>query len=123
MVLTKNFKLEEFKCKCGCAGHLFHVRELTKLAQNLQKIRDHFARPILVHSGFRCADRNKKVGGVANSLHLQGKAADISIRGIDPALLRNFILSLQNKDGITRGGLGLYPTFVHYDIRGYKVLW
>ena len=43
-----------------------------------QKIRDSVGVPIRVNSGYRCPFHNKRVGGVANSYHVQGLAADLS---------------------------------------------
>lgn len=43
----------------------------------LDQIREKFGAPIIVTSGFRCQKLNKKVGGVPNSFHLTGQAADI----------------------------------------------
>lgn len=37
--------------------------------------------PILVTSGYRCRELNAKVGGVYNSRHMKGEAADITISG------------------------------------------
>jgi hypothetical protein len=37
--------------------------------------------PITISSGFRCAALNKAVGGVSNSQHMKGQAADINIKG------------------------------------------
>lgn len=70
---------------------------------------------IHVISGFRSHEYNrlliKKGRNVAgNSLHIQGKAIDISIPKVDLALLRNTALSLRY------GGVGYYPQdFVHLD--------
>lgn len=40
-------------------------------------------RPLIITSGYRCKQLNKAVGGVANSYHLQGRAADILINNED----------------------------------------
>ena len=37
--------------------------------------------PITINSGFRCPSLNSLVGGVSNSQHVTGQAADISIKG------------------------------------------
>lgn len=55
-----------------------------KTAEMLQKIRDKFGFPIKVNSAFRSPAVNAAVGGVANSAHLSGLAADI--RPVSPAL-------------------------------------
>ncbi|MBQ3396797.1 MAG: hypothetical protein IJG34_10220 [Synergistaceae bacterium] len=43
-----------------------------------QKIRDELGVPVRVNSGCRCRSHNAKVGGVPNSQHIQGYAADLS---------------------------------------------
>lgn len=54
-----------------------HVENLVYLAQVLEDIRNDFGAPIVVTSAFRTPIVNKEVGGVSNSFHLQGRAADI----------------------------------------------
>ena len=57
-----------------------HVTALRNLCQCcLEPTRQHFGLPILVTSGYRCSMLNRLVGGVANSQHLEGEAADITI--------------------------------------------
>ena len=51
---------------------------LLLLIEELDKIRDEFGSPIYVNSGYRCKELNKAVGGVSNSAHLKGLAADIT---------------------------------------------
>ncbi|MBR1486634.1 MAG: hypothetical protein IJ597_05205 [Synergistaceae bacterium] len=71
---TKNFKVSEFACKCGCQPN--------KVQQSIinlcQKIRDKAGIPIRVNSGYRCEKHNAKVGGVKGSQHTLGLAADLS---------------------------------------------
>lgn len=52
---------------------------LVALAENiLDKARDAWGKPIIVNSGYRCPRLNKVVGGVSNSQHVTGEAADIT---------------------------------------------
>ena len=51
----------------------------------LQPLRNKYGKPIVITSGYRCAALNKLVGGVANSYHLQGNAADIRVHSQDEA--------------------------------------
>lgn len=51
----------------------------------LQPLRNKYQKPIIITSGYRCAALNKLVGGVANSYHLQGNAADIRVHSLDEA--------------------------------------
>ena len=89
MKLTKNFSLEEMyrsdtAQRCGIDNKpqteevVENLRALC--TEVLQPLRDHLGRPVVVSSGYRCKDLNKKVGGVENSQHLKGEAADIKVR-------------------------------------------
>ena len=71
-VKYKNFRKEEFKCPC-CGG--YGVGIASSLVQNLQKLRDKYG-SIIITSGYRCLNYNKKVGGIAGSQHTKGQAAD-----------------------------------------------
>jgi hypothetical protein len=47
----------------------------------LEPLRIAMGEPIKISSGFRCQALNKAVGGVANSQHCKGQAADLCIDG------------------------------------------
>lgn len=76
----KHFQKSEFRCPCGkCNG--YPVQPNARLARKLDAIRDYYDKPIQITSGVRCSYQNKKVGGVSNSVHLKGGAADFYISG------------------------------------------
>lgn len=50
------------------------------ISRVLDPLREWYGKPIFVNSGYRCAELNKAVGGVADSFHLEGCAADIDTR-------------------------------------------
>lgn len=85
MKRVKYFKLSEF-INSATAKRLnidnmptFEVVDnLNRLADYLDGIREKLGLPILVSSGYRCPLLNKSVGGVSNSQHLKGLAADLS---------------------------------------------
>ena len=58
-----------------CAYHLLHVL----VDHLLDPIREAWGEPIVVSSGYRCKELNALVGGVKNSHHLLGCAADITV--------------------------------------------
>ena len=60
---------------------------------------------------------NKKVGGAKYSQHVQGKAADIVISGVTPYEVAKYAESLG------AGGIGLYNSFTHVDVRPGKSRW
>lgn len=125
MQLTEHFNLKEFESKDGANTPVQIIENLTELAHELEKIRAEFGLPIRISSGYRSPQHNAKVGGKVGSYHLQGKAADIWIKGVSPARLYATIEKLIEQGKVKQGGLGLYPDdlFVHYDIRGYRSRW
>lgn len=55
------------------------VAHLTRLVETvLDPARERLGQPIYVNSGYRCPALNRRVGGVSNSYHLQGRAADLT---------------------------------------------
>lgn len=121
--LTKNFSIEEFDCHDGTHVPSSLFGNLNALAFNLQILREHLNRPIHILSGYRTESYNKKVGGAPHSQHLIARAADIQVKGITPYSLAMIIEELITDEFMKQGGLGLYDTFVHYDIRGFKARW
>ena len=53
------------------------IEHLNELVQFLDALRRDYGKPIYVSSGFRCPQLNSLVGGVANSVHMRGWAADV----------------------------------------------
>ena len=130
--MTKNFKLKEFECNDGSKMPLEVYENIIKLANQLQFLRDYTGRPISINSAYRSPDYNKKIGGahkiingerVETSQHVFGKAADITIQSLKPAEVFMIIEELIDMGHMLQGGLGLYDTFVHYDIRRTKARW
>lgn len=123
MQLTENFNLNEFQCKCGCEMPYNVEKNIIKLADNLQILRDYLNKPIKLTNAFRCATHNKNVGGVKKSQHILGKAADIKVKGISPNEIADTIEHLMESGKFEMGGVGRYNTFTHVDIRGSKSRW
>jgi len=121
--MTKNFKLKEFECNDGSKMPLEVYENVIKLANQLQFLRDYTGRPISINSAYRSTEHNAKVGGSKTSQHLLGKAADITIQSLKPAEVFMIIEELIDMGHMLQGGLGLYDTFVHYDIRKSKARW
>ena len=74
-----------------------------------------------ITSGFRTPEHNKKVGGVENSSHLRGYAADIAAAD---SVTRYKIVSAALQAGITR--IGIANTFIHVDAdpdKSPNVIW
>lgn len=121
--ITANFSLEEFKCKDGSDIPNDVLPNIIELAKNLQVLRDYLGKSITINSGYRSPKYNAKIGGVKNSQHVKGKAADIVVKGMTPKEVALVIEGLIEKGKMKQGGLGIYPNFTHYDIRGIKARW
>ena len=123
--LSANFKVREFYCRDG-SDPIFVDSELV---QCLQKIRNHFGKPVHITSGYRTAAHNAAVGGSKSSQHLLGRAADFYVEGMDVATVAAYAETLLP----ARGGIGRYPKdaahpkrrtgWVHIDTRANKSRW
>ena len=113
--LSSNFKVKEFACTDG-SDPIFIAPKLVTI---LQKIRDHFGKPVTINSAYRTAAKNKAVGGATYSQHLYGTAADIVVKGVDPKTVAAYAEKLLPNTG----GIGIYSTFVHVDVRATKSRW
>ena len=108
IMITPHFNLSEFACPC-CKRVMLHPKLLAKLVE----LRDVLKKPVYITSGYRCFEYNRKVGGVANSYHLTGLAADIKVKDI------NLIELLGCAEEIDFTGIGFYEkkNFLHLDVR------
>ena len=116
----KYFKKPEFACKCGkyCNGYPAEIdMNMVKIAD---KIRSKIGKPISINSGLRCKTHNANVGGVSNSQHLLGKAADLGCpSGCTPAQMASIAEEIMGDTG----GIGIYPWGIHIDTRSTKSRW
>lgn len=103
---------------CHCCGQL---RIEGGLIDALELLHALAGREIIVHDGYRCPAHNQQVGGVTNSEHTMGVAADVAIPGL--SLQRMYDLALQ-VPAFLKGGIGVYDGgFLHLDVRGRQARW
>ena len=121
--MTKNFSKEEFDCNDGSEMNIAIYHNMVKVANQLQILRNYIGKPITINSGYRSEEYNASIGGAKNSQHIMGRAADIVVKGMTPLAVHTTIELLIEKGDMLQGGLGLYDSFVHYDIRGTKARW
>lgn len=106
MKLSPNFTLEELTAtnypRLQDEPSTEVVVNLCKLAITvLQPLRDHMKEPIRITSGYRSKELNRYVGGVANSYHLKGLAADIHVRNErHAALMFSYLKRLESVDSV-----------------------
>lgn len=119
--LSAHFDASEFTCHhCGAgADKISHrlIELLERLRANMGGI------PLHVNSGYRCPVHNRNVGGVPDSQHVKGTAADIATpAGMSFADFKWYV------ESVPFDGIGFYaPDFIHVDVRnggvGSHVIW
>lgn len=111
--LSQHFSALEFACKDGCGfgaqGDDIHP----ELIVILERLRQHFGVPVKITSGCRCVRHNRRVRGAKRSQHLYGSAADIKVQGVSPRTVHAWL----KREMKGWGGLGLYTSWVHVDVR------
>lgn len=138
MPITQHFTLDEMKCHSGEPYPVDEIDEddpekrswyfsrLLPLCNALEAIRAACGGlPMTILSGYRTESyndglRNSDGSGTGvskNSMHIQGKAADITIEDLTPLEVHTAILALVSQGKLTIGGLGIYARWVHVDIR------
>lgn len=114
------FKREEFRCQCNgkyCNG--FPVEPEEKMVRTVDEIRSRLGIPIGIvtsgGSGVRCSKHNAEVGGVYNSEHLYGRAADLH-SSASPAKMKAVAEEVMGNTG----GIGMYDWGIHVDTGKYS---
>ena len=79
---SAHFLMDEYACDCAgyCDGWPEDMDP--ELLEKIEALRCYFDRPIIITSGVRCERRNAEVGGIENSWHLYGHAADLYCPGV-----------------------------------------
>jgi hypothetical protein len=92
---------------------------LRPLCQALEVLREALGgRPIRIVSGYRPKAYNRAIGGARFSQHVEGRAADIVVDGMEAAAVHDLALRLAKEGRMRIGGLGSYASFTHIDVRG-----
>ena len=94
--LSEHFKLGEFTRSkypevYNIPSHEA-IANMKRLCVWLEVLRNKVGHPIVINSGYRSPQLNRKVGGAANSNHLTGCAADIRTSGYEQAIVYAAIL-------------------------------
>jgi uncharacterized protein YcbK (DUF882 family) len=118
--LSEHFSREEFACHGeDCCYHSAPVHP--DLIDALEKLRAIVNKPLHIVSGFRCRKHNEAVGGEPNSMHCLAIAADVSIP--EGMTAEDFGNKAAEVPAFLNGGIGLYDTWIHVDVRPWIARW
>lgn len=118
--ISKNFSFKEFEhSDTAIRYHIdntikdWDVRDnIIALVENiLQPLREAWGQPLFINSGYRCAELNKRVGGVPTSQHTKGQAADCGCS--NPLELARLAVKMR----LDFDQCIIYPTFVHFSFK------
>ena len=109
--ISEHFKVREFRCKDG--SEIIFVDDY--MVQILEMLRKKIEKPIIITSGYRTPEHNKKVGGAKYSYHMRGMAVDIKVKEVPPIKVANILDRLVDGCGII-----VYESWVHFDVRSGK---
>ena len=119
---TNYFTIGELFPNCSMS-EIYHAMTCKSIStnllyswRNLNWLRYHFKKPIVINSGYRNSEHNIRVGGVQTSQHLQGLAFDIK-RSLG---LSQFIIDLALEKPYKFGQVIFYPNFVHVTFSNSK---
>ena len=91
------------------------IENLKKVMYILDMVRVHIGKPILINSGYRCQKLNEIVGGVQNSMHTKGLAADFRTREKEDINTMFEFLKKNQKDFKIKELIN-YKTFTHMGV-------
>jgi len=109
--LSNHFNRSEFACKSGCGYDTVDYA----LLRAVEAIRERFGVPVTITSGCRSPAHNEAVGGVKDSQHVRGRAADLQVSGVPPDDVADFA------EGLKGISVGRYNSFTHIDSRSGPV--
>lgn len=114
------FKPSEFAMKGDPASGLLMNMDFVFM---LDELRHRCGFPLIINSGYRSKAYNAHIGGSENSMHLEGRAADIRIHGERAFILVEKALRVGFRGiGINQKG-NLGSRFIHLDNRANKTIW
>lgn len=95
---------------------------IVRTAWLADQVREYLGSPIRVLSAYRSPAYNSAISGASQSRHLSNDALDLQPLSCTPKKLHAALVGFREA-GLFRGGLGLYPSFVHLDRRGSNADW
>lgn len=122
--ISKHFTLEEFEATAVKANNSAPLGAVVNICHGvyniLEPLRLYLHAPVHISSGYRSTEVNAAVGGVSNSQHLSGCAADITCNGEHNfALMVDFLSNHAEVDQLLTGRGWLHVSWLPAGSDGY----
>lgn len=115
--ISPHFRVREFHSKHD-PSDIVKIDE--RLLDLLEKIRNYVGKPVHINSGYRSPEYNATLKNASpRSQHCNGKAADIRVEGVTPKQIADIAECYLGSSG----GIGIYKTFTHVDVRTSCARW
>ncbi len=106
---SEHFSEAELACRhCGVNG------VVQDLLDALEAFRAVAGAPVALNCAYRCPTHNAAVGGVPNSQHVMGRAADVHVKGKAARELYELALQVPAIKGL---GVSDHDNYLHLDVR------
>lgn len=123
--LSKNFTLEELANNAGdpTKPQYLVTSESIMFVSILQTFRNIVAAPVIINSGYRQPEYNKKIGGDSRSAHTHGCAVDVQpIKGLSTTSVIESWLTACAAYGVI-GAVNIYPDHAYYHLEAFSDKW
>lgn len=123
---SEHLSWRELSCRDGSQyPHEWRSDRAVELAKAFERIRALCGFPLIVNSAYRTAVYNDRIGGAAKSQHVEGRALDLCPSpNTKPNRQKLKMAAYKARDEGLFRGIGVYPSFIHIDIRqGRAVTW
>lgn len=115
--VSPHFKVKEFHSRKDPCDTVIIDPRLVNLLENIRRLT---GKPVHINSGYRSKAYNRTIKNASpKSQHCEGKAADIWIEGVIPEKVAQYAECCLGASG----GIGIYHTFTHVDVRNGKSRW
>lgn len=115
--VSPHFKVKEFHSRKDPCDTVIIDPRLIDLLENIRRLA---GKPVHINSGYRSRAYNRTIKNASpKSQHCEGKAADIRIEGVSPEKVAQYAECFLGESG----GIGIYHTFTHVDVRNGKSRW
>lgn len=115
MIPSQYFARHEFACNCGCGFDTVDA----ELLDVLTAVRKSMGARVIISSGCRCLEYNRKCGSKDTSQHVRGRAADFVVEDVPASEVQDFLEAWFPDEY----GIGKYDNFTHLDTASGKRRW